>query len=89
MKEVEKIALKMGYGASDPQKIEEIQGYIDEAVEYMTKSCGVAENETNSKTAYVVKTLWADYRDSGIEENIIKKDGIVVALISNLRRRKK
>lgn len=88
MKEVEKIALKIGYGASDPQKIDEIKGYIDEAVEYM-KSCGVAEKEMNSHTAYVVKSLWADYRDSGIEENIIKKDGIVVALISNLRRRKK
>ncbi|MBD5086692.1 MAG: hypothetical protein HDT32_05010 [Clostridiales bacterium] len=88
MKEVEKIALKIGYGASDPQKIEEIQGYIDEAVEFM-KTSGVAEKEISTHTAYVVKSLWADYRDSGVEESIIKKDGIVVALISNLRRRKK
>ena len=35
MNEVDKILYKLGYYDSDPHKKAEVQGYIDEAVEFM------------------------------------------------------
>ena len=53
------------------------------------KDSGVAEADTSSATAYVVKSIWADARDRGDENAIVKKDGMIVSLISQLRRRRK
>ena len=38
MSEVDKILYKLGYYDSDPHKKAEVQGYIDEAVEFMLES---------------------------------------------------
>ena len=75
----------MGYLDSDPQKREEVQGYIDEAAEFMIES-GVPAERLTSQRAYAVKSIWADYRDKGDDDKLIKKDGMLVALISQLRR---
>lgn len=85
MQEVDKISYKLGYYGDDPLKKGEIQGYIDEAVEFMRES-GVPEEKLTSQRAYVVKTIWADCRDKGNDDQIVKKDGMVIALISQLRR---
>lgn len=85
MQEVDKILYKLGYYNSDPQKQAEVQGYIDEATEFMRES-GVPDSKLTSQRAYVVKSIWADYRDKGDDDKIVKKDGMVVALIANLRR---
>lgn len=86
MSELEKILYNLGYGISDPQKNQEIQGYIDEAVEYM-QSKGIDESKINTHTAYTIKNLWAKYRDQGEDEAILKKEGMIVHLILDLRRR--
>ena len=88
MDEIDKILYKLGYCDSDPLKRKEFEGYVDEAVEFM-KDSGVAEADTSSATAYVVKSIWADCRDRGDENSIVKKDGMIVSLISQLRRRRK
>ena len=85
MQEVDKILYKMGYYDSDPQKKQEVQGYIDEAVEFMTQS-GVPADKLTSQRAYAVKSIWADARDKGDDDKLIKKDGMVVSLISQMRR---
>ena len=79
MTEVDQILYSLGYYDSDPQ------GYIDEATEFMRES-GVPDDKLTSRRAYSVKAIWADYRDKGDNDAIIKKDGMVVALISQLRR---
>ena len=86
MSEVEKILYKLGYGISDPHKAQEIQGYIDEAEEFM-KSQGIDESKIKTSTAYVIKSIWATYRDQGEDEAILKKEGMIVHLIFDLRRR--
>lgn len=85
MQEVDKILFKLGYLDSDPHKKQEVQGYIDEAVEFMLES-GVPNERLTTQRAYAVKSIWADYRDKGDDEKLIKKDGMIVALISQLRR---
>lgn len=85
MKEVDKILFKLGYLDSDPHKKQEVQGYIDEAAEFMLES-GVPNERLTTQRAYAVKSIWADYRDKGDDEKLIKKDGMIVALISQLRR---
>ena len=85
MQEVDKILFKLGYLDSDPHKKQEVQGYIDEAAEFMLES-GVPNERLPTHRAYAVKSIWADYRDKGDDEKLIKKDGMIVALISQLRR---
>ena len=85
MQEVYKILFKLGYLDSDPHKKQEVQGYIDEAAEFMLES-GVPNERLTTQRAYAVKSIWADYRDKGDDEKLIKKDGMIVALISQLRR---
>ena len=85
MQEVDKILFKLGYLDSDPHKKQEVQGYIDEAAEFMLES-GVPNERLTTQRAYAVKSIWADYRDKGDDEKLITKDGMIVALISQLRR---
>lgn len=85
MQEVDKILFKLGYLDSDPHKKQEVQGYIDEAAEFMLES-GVPNERLTTQRAYAVKSIWSDYRDKGDDEKLIKKDGMIVALISQLRR---
>jgi len=85
MGETDKIMYALGYYSADPHKKAQIQSYIDEAVEFMKES-GVSDDKLTSQRAYAVKSIWADYRDKGEYEKIIKKDGMVVSLISQLRR---
>ncbi len=85
MKEVEKILYKLGYYDSDPTKQAEVQGYIDEAVEFMLES-GVPTERLSTQRAYAIKSIWADARDKGNDEQLVKKDGMIVALLSQLRR---
>ncbi len=85
MQEVDKILFKLGYLDSDPHKKQEVQGYIDEAAEFMLES-GVPNERLTTQRAYAIKSIWADYRDKGDDEKLIKKDGMIVALISQLRR---
>ena len=85
MQEVDKILFKLGYLDSKKNKKQEVQGYIDEAAEFMLAS-GVPNERLTTQRAYAVKSIWADYRDKGDDEKLIKKDGMIVALISQLRR---
>ena len=85
MEEVDKILYKLGYYDSDPNKKAEIQGYIDEAVEFM-KDCGVPDDKIKTQRGYAIKSIWADCRDKGDDNNIVRKEGMIVALISQLTR---
>lgn len=85
MTEGDKILYKLGYYDSDPHKKAEIQGYIQEAEEFMI-GCGVPRAMLTTQRAHAIKSIWADRRDSGNDDNIIKKDGMVVALLSQLKR---
>ena len=85
MSEVDTILYKLGYYDSDPHKKAEVQGYIDEAVEFMLES-GVKSEKLTTQRAYAIKSIWADARDKGEINDIVKCDGMVVALISQLRR---
>lgn len=85
MQEVDKILFKLGYLDSDPHKKQEVQGHIDEATEFMIES-GVPRDKLTTQRAYAIKSIWADCRDRGDDDKLIKKDGMLVALISQLRR---
>lgn len=85
MQEVDKILYKMGYFDADPHKKQEVQDSIDAAVEFMRES-GVPADKLTSKRAYSVKALYADAIDKGQPDEIIKKEGMIVALISQMRR---
>ena len=85
--DVDKILYKLGYYNGDPNKTQEIQGYIDEAVEFMKES-GITDEQLKTQRAYAIKSIWADCRDRGEDNNIIRKDGMIVSLISQLRRSK-
>jgi hypothetical protein len=85
MGETDKIMYALGYYSADPRKKEQIQSYIDEATEFMRES-GVSDDKLTSQRAFAVKSIWADYRDKGEYEKIIKKDGMIVALVAQLRR---
>lgn len=83
--DVDKILYKLGYYDADTQKKTEVEGYIAEAVEFMTAS-GVPEAQLTTQRAYAVKSIWADARDKGDDDKLIKKDGMIVSLISQMRR---
>jgi len=85
MTEIQKILYGLGYFDADAYKTAEIQDYVDEAVEFMTES-GVPAENLSSKRALAVKKIWANLRDKGDDNLIIRKDGMIVALISQLRR---
>lgn len=85
MQEVDKILYKMGYFDADPQKKQEVQDAIDTAVEFMLES-GVPQDKINCKRAYSIKAIFADAFDKGVADDVIKKDGMVVALIAQMRR---
>lgn len=85
MQEVDKILYKMGYFDADPHKRQEVQDSIDAAVELMLAS-GVPADKITSKRAYSVKAIYADAVDKGTPDEIVKKDGMIVALISQMRR---
>lgn len=85
MQEVDKILYKMGYFDADPHKKQEVQDSIDAAVEFMRES-GVPADKLTSKRAYSVKAIYADAIDKGTPDDIIKKDGMIVALVSQMRR---
>ncbi len=85
LQEIDKILYKLGYCDDDPLKKAEVQGYVEEATEFM-REAGVPDDKINSQRAFAVKSIWADLRDSGKDDAIIKKDGMVVALIAQMRR---
>lgn len=85
MQEIDKILYKMGYFDADPQKKQSVQDSIDAAVEFMTES-GVPLEKLECARAYSVKALWADGIDKGIPvDDLIKPDGMIVALIAQMR----
>jgi hypothetical protein len=85
MQEVDKILYKMGYYDADPHKKQEVQDSIDASEEFMRAS-GVPAELITSKRAYAVKAIYADAVDKGTPDEIVKKDGMIVALISQMRR---
>lgn len=85
MTEGDKILYKLGYYDSDPNKKAEIQDYIQEAEEFMLDA-GVPRTKLTTQRAHAIKSIWADGRDRGDDNNIIKKDGMIVALLSQLKR---
>jgi hypothetical protein len=84
VKESERILNKLGYIGCDPIKISEIEGYISEAIEFMT-AAGVRPEKMSSQSAYVIKSLWAENRDKGTEDVLVKADGMIVNLIAQMR----
>lgn len=85
MQEIDKILYKMGYFDADPQKKQSVQDSIDAAVEFMTES-GVPLEKLGCARAYSVKALWVDGIDKGIPvDDLIKPDGMIVALIAQMR----
>lgn len=85
MTECDKILYKLGYYDSDPHKKEEIQGYMDEADEFILDA-GVPKDKLFTQRARAIRSIWADARDRGADNDIVKKDGMVVALLSQLKR---
>lgn len=85
LNEIDKILYKLGYYDSDPHKKAEVQGYVEEAIEFMRES-GVPDDKLGTQRAYVVKSIWADLRDKSKDDEIVKKDGMIVAMIAQLRR---
>lgn len=85
MQEIDQILYKMGYFGADPHKRQEVQNSIDAAVEFMLAS-GVPAEQITSKRAYSVKAIFADAIDKGTPDEIVKKDGMIVALIAQMRR---
>lgn len=86
-KETEKVLNRLGYYDAAPQKVEEIQDYINEASEFMRGS-GVPPHKMTTATALAVKSIWARKRDEGNDDDIVRKDGMIVSLISQLKRGK-
>ncbi len=85
--EVDEILYRLGYFDADANKRKQIQDCITACEEYM-QSAGVPAEKLSSKMALTVKAIWADHMDRGDYNNIITKDGMIVTLISNLRRGK-
>lgn len=88
LNQVDKVLYHLGYFDADELKKAEIAGYIEEAQQFMRDS-GVPEKKLTSPTAYAVISIWADYRDKGDENNLVKKEGMIVSLISQLKRNTK
>ena len=84
MQEVDEILYKLGYYDADPQLKQTVQGYI-KTEEFMLDS-GVPQERLSTQRARAVKALFADAFDKGTPDDVIKKDGMVVALIVQLRR---
>lgn len=85
MQEVDRILYRMGYFNADSHKKQEVQDSIDAATEFMRES-GVPADKLTSKRAYSVKALYADAIDKGQPDEIVKKEGMIVALIAQMRR---
>lgn len=83
--DIDNILYKMGYYDADPQLKETVKGYIKVAEEFMLDS-GVPQDRLGTQRAYTIKALFADAFDKGTPDDVIKKDGMVVALIAQLRR---
>lgn len=83
--EVDNILYKLGYFGADPQLRETVQGYIELAEEFMVES-GVPRDRLGTQRAYAVKALFADAFDKNVPDTVIKNDGMVVALIAQLRK---
>ena len=83
--DIDNILYKMGYYDADPQLKETVKGYIKVAEEFMLDS-GVPQDRLGTQRAYAIKALFADAFDKGTPDDVIKKDGMVVALIAQLRR---
>ena len=83
--DIDNILYKMGYYDADPQLKETVKGYIKVAEEFMLDS-GVPQDRLGTHRAYAIKALFADAFDKGTPDDVIKKDGMVVALIAQLRR---
>ena len=83
--DIDNILYKMGYYDADPQLKETVKGYIKVAEEFMLDS-GVPQDRLGTQRAYEIKALFADAFDKGTPDDVIKKDGMVVALIAQLRR---
>lgn len=83
--DIDNILYKMGYYDADPQLKETVKGYIKVAEEFMIDS-GVPQDRLGTQRAYAIKALFADAFDKGTPDDVIKKDGMVVALIAQLRR---
>ena len=83
--DIDNILYKMGYYDADPQLKQTVQGYIKVAEEFMLDS-GVPQDRLGTQRAYAIKALFADAFDKGTPDDVIKKDGMVVALIAQLRR---
>lgn len=85
--DVDRVMRDLGYLASDPIKREEVAGYMQEAEEFMLQA-GVPKNKLTKKTAYTVKSLWADAREKKDPIDLVNKDKMIVFLISQLKRGK-
>lgn len=85
MQEIDNILYKLGYYDADPQLKETVKGYIKVAEEFMLES-GVPKERLSTQRAYAIKALFADAFDKNTPDDVIKKDGMVVALIAQLRR---
>ena len=44
------------------------------------------QDKLNTQRAYAIKSIWADARDKGNDDQIVRKDGMIVALVSQLKR---
>jgi hypothetical protein len=84
MDEIDKILYSMGYFDSDPHKRAQVKGYVSEAEEFMS-GAGVPAEKMTTQSAYAIKSLWADARDKGEADDLIKQDGLIVHLISQMR----
>ncbi len=82
---IDKVCYQLGYYDADANKKEVIQGFIEEAEEFM-KEAGVPNEKLNLQRANAIKSLWADARDKGEAETLIKKESMIVHLIAQLRR---
>lgn len=85
MDNAEKILYRLGYYATDTLKKEEVQEYMNEAVEYMRRA-GVPETKLFSASSLAVQQIYAEERLKGGNKNILEKDGMIVALIIGLKR---
>jgi hypothetical protein len=85
MDEIDNILYDLGYVDSDPLKKEQVQRYVEEAKEYMADA-GVSADKIDSHRAYAIKSLWASYRDEGSPDKAVRKEGMIVHLITQLRR---
>ena len=75
--EVDNILYKLGYFGADPQKKQEVQGYIKIAEEFMLDS-GVPRDRLGTQRAYAIKALFADAFDKGTPLSSINSSAILM-----------